>query len=106
MGIVKQQMFDDEINRDLEEFLKQLDSRDEISGAVLGIYKQLKTKGFESLSEPQRDTLDRFTENYKQKYVCEVCENGNVSSLLDYIEIADNGICPICEYDREKFMNE
>ncbi|MDY3339547.1 hypothetical protein PG279_10220 [Riemerella anatipestifer] len=106
MGRVKQQMFDDEFNQDMEFFLKQLDEREEISGAVQGIYKQLRAKGFESLSKSQKNTLDKFTESYKKQNVCEVCENGNISSLTDYIEIADNGICSMCEYDREKFMSE
>lgn len=106
MGIVKQQMFDDEYNQQMKDFLSQLNERDELSGAVLGIYRQLITKGFKSLSELQNKTLKSFSESYSEQNTCSVCENGNIANLTDYIYVADEGICPMCEYDREKFMRD
>ena len=106
MGRVKQQMFDDEQNQQMEDFLRQLQERDELSVAVNGIYRQIRGRGFDSLSHLQKETLEKFLESYSGKNVCERCDNGNISNLTDYIEVADNGICPMCEYDRDKLMRD
>lgn len=99
-------MFDNEQNDDLIDFLTQLLEQDELNGAVEGIAKQVIDKGVELMSEKQKSAIDGFVENYKSKFECERCSNGNVSSLSDYIFLSENDLCPMCESDREKFMNE
>jgi len=106
MGIVKQQMLDDEANEELTSFLTELDEREELQGALSGIAKQAIAKGVPSLSEKQRDVVDKFVDHYKENRTCEMCSNGNVSGLMDYIEIEDTGICSMCQYDKDKYMNE
>jgi len=106
MGIVKQKMLDDEYDNDLINFLKQLLEREELNGAIDGIAKQVVTKGVKSMTGNQKPAIDSFVENYKEEHVCERFSNENVGSLTDYIFIAENGLCPACEYDREKYMRE
>lgn len=106
MGFVKQQMLDDEAHAELVDFLKELDSRDELQGALSGIAKQAIGKGVRSLSDKQKAVIDSFVDNYRRNHTCEMCSNGNVSTLMDYIEIEDEGICSMCQYDRDKFMRE
>lgn len=106
MGQAKKWMMENEYNEDLTVFLKQLLEKDQLSGAIEGITKQLIDKGVDSLKGAQKPVIDSFVENYTSKIVCERCSNGNVSVLTDYIFIDENGLCPMCEYDREKFMEE
>lgn len=106
MGRVKAEMMENEDNQDLVDFLKTLLEQDYFTDALEGIAKQATSKGIKSLSEKQRAVVDKFVENYKNSNVCERCSNGNTSSLSDYITISEIGLCPMCEYDREKFMAE
>lgn len=106
MGFVKQQMLDDEADGELIDFLKELDKRDELEGALSGITKQALGKGVRSLSTIQKAVIDGFVEKYRKNHTCEMCSNGNVSTLMDYIEIEDEGICSMCQYDRDKFMRD
>jgi hypothetical protein len=106
MGLVKQWMLDNEYNNSLTEFLKQLLDNDELSGAIEGITKQILDKGVDSLKGAQRPVIESFVENYTRNIECERCSNGNVAELTDYIFITENGLCPMCEYDREKFMED
>jgi hypothetical protein len=106
MGRAKQAMMDNEENNDLIDFLKVLVETDEIKGAANGIAKQVIDKGVDSMSPKQKTVIDNIVEEYKNKNVCERCTNGNVNALTDYLFIAENGLCPMCEYDREKIMRE
>ena len=106
MGRAKQAMLDNEHNDDLIEFLKQLVETEEITGVANGIAKQVIDKGVNSMSEKQKAVIDKLVEGFKNRNVCERCTNGNVSSLTDYLFIAENGLCPMCEYDRQKFMED
>ena len=108
MGRAKEKMIEDEECDYLNDFLKQLLERDELQGALFGIAKVVITKGESSLSDKQKNVLDSFIENYKKHNSCEKCSNGNISNLTDYIEVADNSwnLCPMCEYDREKYISE
>jgi hypothetical protein len=106
MGRAKEQMLRDEYDEDFTSFLKTLLEQDRLQGALQGIAKQAISKGVNSLSEKQKEVVDNFIEQYKEKNVCERCSNGNVSSLSDYIEIADDGLCSMCQYDREKYMRD
>jgi rubrerythrin len=106
MGRVKQEMMDNEYNQDLVDFLKTKLDQDELSGAIQGITKQLVDQGIESLKGNQKSAIESFVEKYSQKFECEVCSNGNVSTLSDYLHIEENSICPMCEYDREKYMKD
>ena len=81
-------------------------AREEIIDPLKGIAKQLTVKGYASLSEAQKRIVEKFIEGYKQKHICDRCENGNVSSLQDYLYVADNGYCPMCEYDEQQFMKD
>ncbi|PCE62898.1 hypothetical protein [Sediminicola luteus] len=104
MGLVKQWMFDNEYNNSLTEFLRQLLENDQLTGAIEGITKQILDKGIASLKGAQRPVIESFVENYTRNIECERCSNGNLSELTDYLFIEENGLCPMCEYDREKFM--
>lgn len=106
MGRAKQSMLDNEENHDLIDFLKQLIETDEISGAASGIAKQVIDKGVDSMTEKQKSVIDNLVESYRKNNECEQCSNGNVSNLTDYLFIAENGLCPMCEYDRQKFMED
>jgi hypothetical protein len=106
MGQAKQQLLHQRENDELVEFLQALSTRGELIGAVEGITKQIVGKGIESLSYSQKKAIDDYVDGYKRKHECSVCQNGNVSSLSDYIEIADEGMCSMCQYDHEKFMKE
>lgn len=106
MGRAKQAMFDNEENNDLIDFLKQLVETEEISGVANGIAKQVIDKGVNSMSEKQKSVIEKLVEGYRNNNECEMCVNGNVSNLTDYLFIAENGLCPMCEYDREKFMKD
>lgn len=106
MGQAKQHMMDKAANDELVDFLQMLLEREELAGALNGIAKQVTTQGSESMKDTQRSVVNNYVESYKLKHECEMCSNDNVSNLIDYIEIADEGICPTCQYDKEKFMNE
>jgi len=106
MGQAKKQMMEEEKYSDVEEFLSALMSKDELNPALTGITKQIKSKGLKSLTENQRKAVDNLITFYENKHKCERCSNGNVSSLIDLIEVAENGLCSTCEYDREKFMRD
>ena len=106
MGIVKQAMLDKDYDDELIDFLKKLLEKDELNGAIEGIAKQVIAKGVKSMSEKQTNVINEFVDSYRNQYECERCSNGNVSTLTDYIFIAENGLCPMCEYDREKYMQD
>ncbi len=106
MGRAKQQMMDDEVNDDLVEFLRILSEREELKGALNGIAKQVIAKGADSMSDKQQAVVEKFVEYYKSNNECQRCVNGNVSKLTDYIEIADEGLCPMCQYDKEQQMKD
>ena len=106
MGIIKQQMFDNERNQDYVDFFKELLNRDELSGAVKGIAKQIVDKGIKSMSKRQETVIENFIQNYQNNNVCIRCSNDNVGYLTDYIFINDNSLCPQCQYDYDKFMDE
>ena len=106
MGRFKQSIFDNEHNQNLIDFLNILLDRDELKGAIEGITKQINGKGIESLTEHQKVVIENFANYYSTNYECEVCSNGNVSNYSDYIEISETGICPMCQYDKEKLMRD
>lgn len=106
MGRAKEAMFENEANADLINFLKVLLEQDGLTGAIQGIAKFAVANGVKAMSEKQKNAIDSFVENYKSKYECEVCLNGNVSSLTDYVFLSENTLCPMCDADREKFMSE
>jgi hypothetical protein len=108
MGIVNNAFDKDTGWTDLVEFLQELIVREEISNAALGIAKQIIGKGYNSLTEPQKNVINKTVDNYTKNINCELCDNDNVSNFMDYIFIQDNkwGYCSMCEYDRERFMEE
>jgi hypothetical protein len=106
MGQAKKAMMENEENNDLIDFLTTLEERDELSGAVAGITKQIKTKGVNSMSQNQEKTINGFVEKYKQANDCEMCLGGNIGSLTEYIYINDYGLCPSCQHSKEKFMKD
>lgn len=106
MGQAKQWMMENEENNDLIEFLKTLDERDELSGTIAGITKQIIAKGVDSMSSKQEKAIDLFVNSYKNDHECEMCVDGNIGSLNDYIHIADEGLCPSCKYSKEKYMRD
>lgn len=106
MGRVKQAMYEEEENNDLIDFLNQLIAREEITGAALGIAKQVVNKGVNSMTERQKSVIDNLTEGIKRNNICERCSNGNVSILTDYLYISENKLCPMCQYDEEQFMKD
>ena len=106
MGRAKNAMIENEDNGNLIEFLEELLRQDVFTGALSGIAKQVIDKGEDSMNDKQRAVVERFVKNYKQQNECERCGNGNISSLTDYIFISENGLCPMCEHDREKFMRD
>lgn len=112
MGQAKKKMMEEEEkmhnNAELENFFKVQLGKETLSGVIEGIAKQLTTKGADSLSEKQKVAIQSYLEKYKSRINCDKCMNGNVSSLSDYLFIEDNeyDLCPLCEYDREKLMND
>jgi len=106
MGQAKKWMIEQEYNDDLIEFLRQLLENEKLSGAIEGIAKQILGKGIDSLKGKQKPIIESFVKSYTKSIECERCVNGNVTGLTDYLFIEENGLCPMCEYDREKYMND
>lgn len=106
MGQVKDKMLDDHQDNDLVDFLTQLIKREELSGAIAGIAKQVISQGVRSMSHPQKSAIDSFVESYKKNHECERCLSDNVTDLTDYIAVADQGLCPMCQYDYDQMMKE
>lgn len=95
---------DNAINDELVEFLKMLLERQELTGVIQGIAKQVTTRGVDSMTDTQRGIVNNYVQSYKSKNECNVCSNDNVSDLTDYIEIADEGVCATCQRNQEKFL--
>jgi hypothetical protein len=106
MSYVKRWLMENEYNQELVDFLQQLLEEGELYGAIEGITKQIIDRGVESLKGNQRPAIDSFVEDYTKNISCERCDNGNVSVLTDYLYIKENDFCPMCDYDREKFMRD
>lgn len=106
MGQAKRAMEENEANGNLVEFLEEMLKRDEFSGALEGIAKQVVAKGVNSMTSKQSAVVEKFVEGYREKNECDRCSNGNVTSLTDLIFISENGLCPMCDNDREKFMRD
>ena len=106
MGRAKEEMMRNEEQGDLISFLERLIEREEIEDVALGIAKLAVDKGVEHLSSKQRMVIDSQVDRYKNSQTCSQCENSNVSSLQDYLEIADEGYCSMCQYDQAKYMKE
>jgi len=110
MGQLKKQMMDNDADPDngLVEFLSRLSAREEFDGALSGITRQVIAQGPKSMTDSQRRVVEKFVGHYKDRNQCEKCQGGNISTLTDYIEVADNeyGLCPMCEYDRIKIMRD
>ena len=106
MGFIKQRMLDEVVDQEWERFLKEMLERDELKGALEGIAKQATTKGINSLKPAQLDVVDKYISRYKGNLTCDMCVNGNIGSVMDYIVINDNGVCPTCEYDKERWMHD
>lgn len=95
-----------ENNRDITDFFEELLKRDFLTGAIEGIAKQIIGKGEDSMTSRQQEVVSSFIQTYEKKNQCDRCGNGNVTCLTDIIYIADNGLCPMCDYDKEKFMKD
>lgn len=110
MGRAKEKMMEDELlkhqNEELKDFFSKLLERKEIEDPLAGIAKQLIGQGYESLSPKQQQIVNKFIDGYKRSHSCDRCVNGNVSSLADYLHLADNPLCPTCEYDEQRFMED
>lgn len=106
MGQVKRQMEEDEANGYTIEFLEELLRKDVLTGALEGIAKQVVDKGMNSMRGKQEEVLNSFIENFRKNHECERCSNDNVTSLTDLIYVEENGLCPMCDYDMEKFMRD
>ncbi|MFD0931299.1 hypothetical protein ACFQ0R_01675 [Psychroflexus salinarum] len=106
MGIAEQVMLDKEYNDDLIEFLKGLLENNELTGSAQGISKLVIDKGVDSVSKKQKYVIDSIIDTYRDKYACETCSNGNIARLTDHLFIAEYGLCPMCDNDREKFMED
>jgi len=91
----------------LIDFLEKLIEREEFEkDSHMGIAKQIISKGVKSMSDKQELVIKNLVNKYKKKYSCDLCLNDNVTSLLEYIDIADEGICPTCESVKQKYMRE
>ncbi len=106
MGRAKEIMMENQYNDEILGLLKQLVEREEITGAGAGISMRALDKGLNSLSVKQRDVIEKIVSDYKAKHVCKRCDNGNLSSLTDLIDVADDGMCPMCKADEEKYFRE
>ncbi|QIA06841.1 hypothetical protein [Draconibacterium halophilum] len=106
MGQAKRAWEESEANGNIVEFLEEMLRRDEFKGALEGIAKQVVDKGVNSMSPKQSAVVDKFIEAYRERNECDRCTNGNVTSLTDLIFISENGLCPMCDNDREKFMRD
>lgn len=108
MGRMKSLMIENENkeNEDITSFLKELLAREEISGALAGITKQISSRGIKSMTGNQKATVEKFIKAYSQNNECEGCQNMNISQLTDLIYVSENGICPMCEYDRAQLMKD
>ncbi len=95
-----------ENEREITDFFEELLTRDELSGAIEGIAKQIVGKGEDSITGRQREVIDNYIQIYEKNNHCDRCSNGNVTCLTDLVYIADNKLCPMCDYDREKFMKD
>ena len=91
---------------DLVDFLEMASNTGEASDVLHGITKQVLNKGLNSLSDKQRIIVDNFVSEYTSNNICDSCRNDNVSSLTDYLFIAQDGRCPHCEAAYNKFMRE
>jgi len=54
-------------------------------------------KGIKALKGKQRPVIESFVDKYMENFECEICSNGNVNSLQDYMYIEEVGICSTCE---------
>jgi excinuclease UvrABC ATPase subunit len=110
MGQAKKQMMDrveeERNNKEIVDFLKNLYDRDELKNPIDGIAKYLFQNGIHSLSEKQKAVVDNFIEGYKNRHSCKNCQGDNISNLSDYIEIADCGLCPMCQYEQEQLERD
>ncbi|GAB3636738.1 hypothetical protein GCM10027422_23280 [Hymenobacter arcticus] len=106
MGQAKKIAMEQEEYSGVTEFLEELLRRHELNGALAGVAKQVIDKGPSSMSERQKEVMDGYIESYKSKYICSRCDNDNVTSLMDYTEIADEGMCYACQNDLEKIMRD
>ena len=95
-----------ENDRDIADFFEELLRREALSGAIEGIAKQIIGRGENSITGRQRAVVDNFIQAYEKNNQCDRCSNGNVTSLTDLIFISENGLCPMCDNDREKFMRD
>lgn len=95
-----------ENDRDIADFFEELLRREALSGAIEGIAKQIIGRGENSMTGRQKAVVDNFIQAYEKNNQCDRCSNGNVISLTDLIFISENGLCPMCVNDREKFMRD
>lgn len=95
-----------ENDRDIADFFEELLRREALTGAIEGIAKQIIGRGENSMTGRQRAVVDNFIQAYENNNQCDRCGNGNVTSLTDLIFISENGLCPMCDNDREKFMRD
>ena len=105
MGYYKEKMLQEESNDDLKEFFRIALERDLLSSPVNGIALQMLDKGVHTLSNKQRYHIDNYVDHYTN-IECEVCQNNNVASLCDFYDIHEVGICPTCQYNKRKFMED
>ncbi len=106
MGIAKEMMEESRFNDEIIEFLEEQLRCDELKGAAEGIAKFAIDNGVEKLSEEQRALIDSELAKFKKEHICERCDNDNVSTISEYIHLKDSDLCPMCEYDKEKFMRD
>ncbi len=105
MGYYKEKQLQDEANDDLKEFYRIALERVLLSPPVDGIALQMLDKGVHTLSNKQRYHIDNYVDNYTN-IKCKVCHNDNVASLCDFYDIHEIGLCPMCQYDKQKFMED
>ncbi|MFI3240873.1 MAG: hypothetical protein R3Y22_09900 [Bacteroidales bacterium] len=99
----------DRLEAEITEFINTQLSKEGIINEILsGISKQLIGRGLHSLSKKQRAIIDNYINEYKNNHKCEVCLGGNMSYLSDYLHVEESeyNLCPMCEYDRAKIMQD
>lgn len=106
MSYTKRILEENQYNQEVVDFLKKLLEEERLYGAIEGITKQILNKGIESLTGNQRPSIDSFIKDYISEITCEMCSNGNVSELKDYLFIEEEGLCPQCNYNKENYMRD
>ncbi|HPG36175.1 MAG TPA: hypothetical protein PLW78_10965 [bacterium] len=91
----------DHEDRGFKDFLQQIVEGGFIEQPVLGITKQVISKGEESLSEKQKAVFRRKVVDFYKGIKCKRCGD-DISWSEKYDAISDHGMCNYCSHKTEK----